>query len=185
MINSESLLYLIKSNQNTSLNNYSNLGNNNAYISEIINQNIEKMKIELVESMNGINNTIINTVKETGQKNDLMGNQFLKNSIETNELIKALNERLIHIKNKNEEIKQTGLNRRIPVEKTVTSNYNILTSDNEEVTVKIKIGIKTGIFEINELNTKQSRVERFERMVEDYENTVHHGAARWFFYFGY
>ena len=96
MINSESLLYLIKSNQNTSLNNYSNLGNNNAYISEIINQNIEKMKIELVESMNGINNTIINTVKETGQKNDLMGNQFLKNSIETNELIKALNERLIH-----------------------------------------------------------------------------------------
>ena len=51
----------------------------------MINQNIEKIKIELVESKNGFKNTMINTEKKTVQKNDSMGTQFLKNNKETND----------------------------------------------------------------------------------------------------
>ena len=69
------------------------------------------MKLEIVESMNGIINIMLNTINETDQKNDLMGTQFIKNSTEANELIKALNNRLTNFENKNKEIKQFDVNR--------------------------------------------------------------------------
>ena len=61
MINPESLLSLIKMNQQTNLIHSANSDANNIYISETINQSIEKMKADISNSINVINNNMNNS----------------------------------------------------------------------------------------------------------------------------